>query len=406
MRISDHPPQIPSSPSLGVNKKAPFEQTKVGLLFVIRSLDYGGAERQLITLVKGLDKSRFAVSVLTFYDGGGLRAEIERLDGVRLLSLEKRGRWDWPRCLRRFDRVIRELKPQIVHGYMDSANELGLLARGRTNARVVWGLRNSKSDASGSDWVSSWSYRTGAWLSRFADLIIVNSYAGKAVYAAHGYAKDRMLVIHNGIDTQRFRPDLAARRAMRREWGVGENESLIGLVARLDPMKDHPNLLEAAALLSKQRDDVRFICVGNGPAAYKHELQSLAGDLGLRDRLHWTHASNDMVAVHNALDLAGSVSNGGEGFSNATGEAMACGTPCVVTDVGDSASIVGNSEQVVPPGDPQSLTAAWQRILNLQPVRRAMLSQASRERIKQEFSLQQLVNKTESALLGLLPCAS
>jgi glycosyltransferase involved in cell wall biosynthesis len=187
---------------------------------------------------------------------------------------------------------------------------------------------------------------------------------------------------------------------------VGENESLIGLVARLDPMKDHPNLLEAAALLSKQRDDVRFICVGNGPAAYKHELQSLAGDLGLRDRLHWTHASNDMVAVHNALDLAGSVSNGGEGFSNATGEAMACGTPCVVTDVGDSASIVGNSEQVVPPGDPQSLTAAWQRILNLQPVRRAMLSQASRERIKQEFSLQQLVNKTESALLGLLPCAS
>ncbi len=406
MRLINHPSRMPSSRSLKVNRQAPLKQTKVRLLFVIRSLDYGGAERQLIALAKGLDKSRFTVSVLTFYDGGGLRAEIEGLDGIQLLSLQKRGRWDWLRCFRKFDRAIRELKPQIVHGYMGAANELGLLVRFRTAARVVWGLRASNLDWSNYDRVSSWSYRAGAWLSRFADLIIVNSYTGKTDNIANGYAGKRMLVIQNGIDTQRFQPNSAARYGTRREWGVGENQVLIGLVARLDPMKDHPSFMRAAALFSRQRDNVRFVCIGNGPAGYKRELQLLAGKLGLCDRLHWTHGQNDMVAVYNALDLATSASSCGEGFSNAIGEAMACGTPCVVTDVGDSARIVGNPEQVVSPGDPQALAAAWQRILDLQPAQRAMLSQASRERIKQEFSLEQLVNKTESALLGLLGCAA
>jgi glycosyltransferase involved in cell wall biosynthesis len=405
--MTDHLPRRPYRRSLTVSEEAPVEQTKVRLLFVIRSLNCGGAERQLITLAKGLDKSRFAVSVVTFYDGAGLRSEIEGFEGIQLLSLQKRGRWDWARCLRRFDCAIRELEPQIVHGYMDSANELGLLARCRTNARIVWGLRQAwvsrqcKPQSFRDAWVPYCSDRVGAWLSRYADLIIVNSHAGKAAYIRAGYAEERMLVIHNGIDTQRFRPNLAARWEMRREWGVGENQILVGLVARLDPIKSHPTFLRAAALLSEQRDNVRFVCIGTGPAAYQHELQSLAGKLGLCNRLHWVQAHRDMPAVHNALDLASCTSTS-EGFCNAIGEAMACGTPCIVTDVGDSAVIVDNPEQVVPPGNPQALAAAWQRVLHLEHARRAVLSQESRERINQEFSMRQLVDKTEAALLALM----
>jgi len=398
----DHATETLKGGNIAVDERALVKQSKVRLLFVIRSLDHGGAQRQLITLAKGLDKNRFSVSVMTFYDGGALRSEIEGVDGIQVLSLQKRGRWDWLRCLRNFDRAIRELKPQIVHGYLGTANELGLVARVRTGARVVWGLRGSHTDLSRYDWVFSWSYRVGAWLSRFADLIILNSHTGKADNIADGYAGERMLVIENGIDTERFRPNMIARSVTRQEWGVGDNEVLIGLVARLDPMKDHSNFLRAAALLSKQRDDVRFVCIGNGPAAYKRELESLAGELGLCDRLHWIQAHNDMMAVHDALDLATSASDCGEGFSNAIGEAMACGTPCVVTDVGDSARIVDNRDQVVSPRDPQALAAAWQRILNLEPAERAMLSRTSRERIVREFSLQQLVDKTEFALLRLL----
>jgi glycosyltransferase involved in cell wall biosynthesis len=398
----DHASQTLNGARIAIGQPALVKQSKVRLLFVIRSLDYGGAERQLITLAKGLDKNRFSVSVMTFYDGGALRPEIEGTDNIQILSLKKRGRWDWLRCLHNFDRAIRELKPQIVHGYLGTANELSLLARARTGARVVWGLRASHVDLARYDWLCTCSHRVGAWLSRFADLIIVNSYAGKKDNIADGYAEERMLVIHNGIDTERFLPNRALRSTTRRVWGVGESEVLIGLVARLDPMKDHPNFLRAADLFCKRRADVRFVCIGNGPADYKRELQSLANQLRLRDCLHWADDHCDMVAAYNALDLATSASNCGEGFSNAIAEAMACGTPCVVTDVGDSARIIGNPEQVVLPGNPQGLATAWQRILDLEPAQRAMLSRSLRERIVQEFSLQQLVDKTEFALLQLV----
>ena len=404
MRIVDNTPRILKNRSIGDDVQAHTERSKVRILFVIRDLDHGGAQRQLITLVKGLDKERFAVWVMTFYDGGALRLEIEAIEGVRVFSLKKRGRWDWLRSVSNFDHAVRKLKPQIVHGYMGSANEIGLLARFRTGARVVWGIRSSYTDFSRYDWAYSWSYRVGAWLSKFADLIIVNSYAGKADCIADGYAGRRMLVIHNGIDTERFRPDMASRYRTRRKWDVADNELLIGLVARLDPMKDHPNFLRAAHLLCKQRNHVRFVCIGTGPAAYQRELQLLAGALALGDRLRWIQSYRDMAAAYNAIDLAVSASNCGEGFSNAIGEAMACGTPCVVTDVGDSARIVGNPEQVVLPQDPHAFAAACQRILALDPEQRAKLSYASRERIERDFNRQQLVDQTESALLRLLQC--
>jgi glycosyltransferase involved in cell wall biosynthesis len=404
MTMVDHTPRILKNRSIRGHQQAPAEQSKARLLFVIRDLDHGGAQRQLITLVKGLDKNRFAVSVVTFYDGGALRPEIEAIECVQVLSLQKRGRWDWLRCVCNFDRAVRKLKPELVHGYMGSANEMGLLARFRTGVRVVWGIRGSHTDFSRYDWAWRWGYRVGAWLSMFADLIIVNSYAGRADSIAEGYAGGRMLVIHNGIDTQRFRPDAASRYRTRREWGIADHEMLIGLVARLDPMKDHRNFFRAADLLRKVRNHVQFVCIGTGPTAYQRQLQLFAGALEMADRLRWIQAYDDMAAAYNAMDLAVSASDCGEGFSNAIGEAMACGTPCVVTDVGDSARIVGNPEQVVPPQDPQAFAAACQRILALDAVQRAKLSHASRERIQRDFSLQRLVDKTESALLRLLQC--
>jgi glycosyltransferase involved in cell wall biosynthesis len=397
----DLAPQISKNRRIGEEEKA-LEQRKTCLLFVIRDLDHGGAQRQLITLAKGLDKNRFRVSVATFYDGGALRPEIESIEGVQVVPLKKQGRWDWFRCLYNFDRTVRELKPQIVHGYLGAANELCLLARFRTGARVVWGLRSSHIDFTPYDWVWRWSYRIGAWLSRFADLIIVNSYAGKGDSIGAGYAGERMLVIHNGIDIQRFRPDMAGRYRTRREWGVAAHELLIGLVARLDPMKDHSTFLRAAHLVCNQRNDVRFVCIGNGPAAYKRELQHLAYTLGVNGRLLWIEAFDEIATAYNAMDLAVSTSNCGEGFCNAIGEAMACGIPCVVTDVGDSAKIVGNPEQVVRPRDPQAFATACQRILSLNAAQRATLADRSREIIERNFNLQQLVAKTESSLLRLL----
>jgi glycosyltransferase involved in cell wall biosynthesis len=204
-----------------------------------------------------------------------------------------------------------------------------------------------------------------------------------------------MVVISNGIDTERFQPDSEAGAKVRAEWGVSENTILIGLVGRLDPMKDHPTFLKAAALLSEERQDVRFVCVGVGEETYAKELYQLTNKLGILEQVIWAGGRSDMPKVYNALNIASSSSSYGEGFANVIGEAMACGVPCVVTDVGDSAWIVGDTGIVVPPKNPEALAAGWNSLLNLAVTDQVALAEKARKTIVENFSLRNLVQKTE-----------
>src|SRR5215217_4866492 len=371
------------------------------LLFLIAALNRGGAERQLTLLIKGLDRARFEVTVVTIYDGGELRGEIENLAGVDVLSLHKKDRWDIVPPLWRFAQIVRRVKPQIVHGYLDTANVLALLPGKTVGARVVWGIRASDVDFSLYERRSAWIDRLAAKLSRFADLIVVNSHAGKRHHSAHGYESKRLVVIPNGFDAGQFYPDDGARQRMRSAWGIAEDECLIGLVARLDPIKDHQTFLRAAAMLSGEGCNVRFVCIGDGPASFREELQALARDEGLSDRLLWAGEQKDMRAVNSALDIATS-SSLSEGFSNTIGEAMACGVPCVVTDVGDSAILVGGTGLVVPPKEPAAMSEAWKRLLDMPVAERAELGRAARERITNDYSVERLARRTEQALAGLI----
>lgn len=371
------------------------------VFFLIRALDRGGAERQLIALVRGLDKERFAPTVATFYDGGALRPELERMAGVTVVSLGKRGRWDVLPFLRRLDRAIGQARPDIIHGYMEMPNQLALLLGRRHGARVIWGLRGSAVDFVRYNWAVRWDFAACARLSRFPDLIIANSEVGRRDYLAQGYRAERLRVIANGIDTARFRPDPAAGLAQRERWGVAPDVPLIGVVARLDPQKDHPTFLRAAALLAGERPEARFVCVGEGPAEYLALLRRQAADLGLGDRLIWAGPCDDMVAAHNALDVATSSSAFGEGFSNTLGEAMACGIPCAATDSGDAAIVIGDTGRVVPTKDPAALAAAWRELLDLAPERREALRSAVRARIATRFSLRILVDATSAALIDV-----
>ena len=376
----------------------------IRLLFLIRSLGAGGAERQLVELVKGLDKSRFAVTVATFYGGGAFRGELDGLRNVRVVSLEKKGRWDVLPFVARLWRVARRTRPHVILSSMGISNELGLVVGRAAGAKVVWSLRTSDIDFSHYGWMSRWSFRVGALLSRFPDLIIANSHSGKEYHIARGYYGKRMIVISNGIDTDTFRPDAEAGMRVRREWGIGEEERVIGIVGRLVPVKDHSTFLRAAALLVGEQCAARFVCVGGGAGEYQTALRSLASDLGLDGKVVWAGARSDMPAVYNALDVACS-SSIGEGLPNVVAEAMATGVPCIVTDVGDSARLVGQSgvvQMVVPKGNPEAIAAAWIGLLNLSPDERAALGRQARERILSEYSVAQLVRRTEAALLGLL----
>lgn len=373
----------------------------IRVFFLVHSLEAGGAERQLIELVRALDKSRFAVTLATFYSGGALRRELDSLQGVRVLSLNKRGRWDVFPFMWRLWRAARHADPHIMYSTMGIANELSLLVGRAVGAKVAWSLRASNVDFSRYNRLSLWSFRVAARLSRFPDLIIANSHAGKEYYIAHGYSGKRMIVIPNGMNTEMFRPDPEARVRVRCEWGIAEEEPLVGLVGRLDPAKGHPTFLRAAALLAGQGCRARFVCVGGGPQQYSSELRVLASKLGLDDKLIWAGARSDMPAVYNALDVACSSSDY-EGMPNTIAEAMSCSVPCVVTDVGDSARLVGRPDLVVAPGEPEAMAAALDRLLKLPPIERSAIGEQARDRVMREYSVARLARSTESALLRLM----
>jgi glycosyltransferase involved in cell wall biosynthesis len=370
--------------------------TAGSVLFLIRSLHAGGAERQLVTLAIGLHSRGRAVHVATFYPDGELARELESA-GVRVTSLGKRGRWDIASPAARLIRLVRRERPAVLHPYLPDPNLLATLLRPLfPRLRLVWGVRAAYVDMSKYDVVARIAFSAAALASRGADLIIVNSRAGEAYHAARGYPRDRLRVVPNGIDTGRFRPDPEGRERLRTEWGVPREARLVGSVARLDPLKDHATFMRAAAGLADRDPNVRFVCVGGGPESYARELRRQASDLGLDDRLWWAGARSDLPAVYSALDVFTSTSVG-EGFPNVVAEAMACGTPCAVTDAGDSAWIVDGLGEVVPVGDHAALIAAWQRILS-EPA--GPRSAAVRERIVREFSVERLITATECLLWG------
>ncbi len=367
------------------------------ILFLIRSLHYGGAERRLEIIAKGLRDRGHDVVVSVFYAGGPLEEELQKM-GVRVQPLHKRGRWDLLALLVRLAKVIREECPDIFHGYLEEPNNIGVLIKPLfPTIKIVWGVCNSMMVVGRYDWVARLSFRLSCRLSRFADAIISNSRAGCDYHVAMGYPVETMIVIPNGIDTERFRYDPVARVQLRSEWGVADHQKLIGLVARLHPVKDHQTFLKAAALLVKTGTHFRLVCVGDGPAKYKASLQDLAETLGLTNCVTWINARTDVSRIYSALDLLVS-SSVYEGFSNVIGEAMACGVPCVATDAGDSAWIVADKDAIVAPKDPESLMAAMERMLNKSKYDPVLI----RKRIVDQFSVDNLVANTEDILSKLL----
>ncbi|NEO32411.1 MAG: glycosyltransferase [Symploca sp. SIO3C6] len=370
------------------------------IAFLIRSLNYGGAERQLVTLVKALDKKRLNTTVLVFYSGGTLAQELKD-SGIQLISLEKRGRWDVVSFWWRLFQQLKRINPDALHSYLGVPNLLTIFLKPLLpSTKMIWGVRASNVDWSRYDWLSHLSFQLECLFSRFADLIIVNSNAGRVYHQDHGFPEQKMIVIPNGIDTERFKPNSGDRVRLRAEWRIPEETILIGLVGRLDPMKDHPTFLKTAALMCQQRQNIYFVCVGSGAESYTQTLYQLTRDLNISEQLIWAGVRSDMPVVYNALDIDVS-SSYGEGFPNVIGEAMACGVPCVVTDVGDSAWIVGDTGMVVPPKDPELLKAAIEKLIE-RIHSDAYNNNLIRQRVIEKFSLLQLVTKTQTTLLELV----
>lgn len=363
-----------------------------------RSLESGGAEVQLASLATGLPRDRFEVTVLCFYEIGSLLGPL-REAGIQVIALKKRGRWDVLRFFIGLLGQLRRLRPDVIHAFLGPPNVLVTLAKPfLPGTRIIWGIRASAMDLEHYDTARRLIFMAERWLSRHADLIVANSIAGRDHVRANGFPGRLLRVVSNGIDTARFRRDETAcdetaRDAVRDNWGVGPADCLIGLVGRLDPKKDHETFLRAAALLLETNERVRFVCIGSDGLSGQDKLHALAIELDVADHLIWAGHRTDLPVVLNALDIHCSASAFGEGFSNAVAESMAVGIPNVVTDVGDSARIVGDLGKVIPPGDPAALARACGELIALGMNGRRTLGDRCAARIEAEFSRPKLIEQ-------------
>ncbi len=354
------------------------------VMHVITGLDSGGAETQLAQLLIAMRAKGANHRVVALMPGGAVRARLlEAGVAVRYLGMSYR----CPKLggLCRLSDYIHDERPQIVQSWLYHADLAALAAlwfSGRRRAtKLAWGLRCSDLDLAHYSVDLRLAVRLGARLSRRPDAIVVNSAAGQAAHETIGYRPRRFVLIENGIDTARFRPDAEARQRVRATLGLTAETPLIVHVARVDPMKDHATLLAALEALP----GIRALLIGARTESLPAHPSVLA--LGRRVDVPELLAAGNLVVLPSAF---------GEGFSNAIAEGMACGLPAVASDVGDARRIVGDTGLIVPPRDPTALAAAIRRLLDEPAAAHAARGANARRRIVEEFSLDRLIAAYEA----------
>jgi len=370
----------------GISEDTASGAAPLRVVHIITGLYVGGAEVSLCRLLEGTDPARIEAAVIPMRPGGGLEERL-RQKGIAVypLSMEKgrptlRGIWQ-------LARLLRKLRPDLVHGWLYQGNLAALAGRFLAGRRVplIWSIRHSLENLAGERFRIAGAIRLGRYFSEQADCIVYNSTRSAAQHGAFGFRPARSEVIANGFDSGEFAPAPEARVRLRRELGLSPEGVVIGLAARFHPVKGHFHFLAAAARLLASEAEVRFVLAGTGIDSDNAELRAMLEAAGVSSRVVLAGERQDMSHFWNVIDIA-TVSSLAEGFPNALGEAMACAIPCVTTDVGDAAQLVGATGRVVPAGDADALATAWLELVHLGPEGRRQLGAAARDRIETHFS--------------------
>ncbi|HUF48544.1 MAG TPA: glycosyltransferase [Vicinamibacterales bacterium] len=342
----------------------------IRIAHLITDLDVGGAETMLVRLVGAMNRAEFDNHVISLLPVGPLGGPLEDLGiPVQLLAM-RRGR---PRAaaMARLAVMLRRIRPNILQTWLYHTDVLGTLAAPLAGVRTLaWNVRALNVDMTPCRALSSATRRMAGWLSRRPAAVIVNSAAGRAAHEAIGYRPRRWCLIPNGIECEVFRPDGEARASVRRSLGIDAAAPLVGLIARFHSMKGHHTFVQAAASVCRRRPDVRVLLAGAGVDRENGALREWLDAEGIAGRVSLLGARDDIAKLNAALDVAVMASTDGEGFPTAVAEAMACEVPCVVTDVGDAGSLVGDTGYAVPPRDAGALADACERLVAAGPEER------------------------------------
>ena len=360
---------------------------------VITGLNNGGAEAVLYRLCLADSKNTHVVTSLR---GEGKYGPLLKTAGITVHCLDMPRGLLTPVGLWRLARLLRHLRPDVVQTWMYHADLLGgLVARAVGIRAVFWGIRQTDLQQGKTKRTTILVARLCALLSRWVPKRIVScAQQGMVVHQALGYAKDKFRVIPNGYDLSRLAPDAHSGCALRSTLGVPDGMPLLGNVARFHPQKDHHNLIAALGLLKQNGLDFRCLLIGDGMTDTNAELMAWLDTHNVRAEVLLLGPRSDITSVMNALDVNVLSSSYGEGFPNVLCEAMACGTPCVTTDVGDAGLIVANTGWVVPARSAEALARAMTAAIEEQladPVAWELRQKQAHLRIHNNYSNEEMV---------------
>ena len=350
----------------------------------------------LLKVLERLDRRRFLPSVISLTSLGAISPHIVAL-GVPVDALGMDAGTPSFLGFLRLVRMLKRQRPDLVHTWMYHADLLGgVAARVAGISSIAWCIRNSNLDADKTKFSTRVVVGVCALLSRWVPSLIIScSDVARQVHVTRGYMAKKMRVVPNGFDLIRFKPDDHARNLIRFELGLDATVPLVGLVGRFDPQKNHAGFIQAAGLLNRRMPHVHFVLVGEGIDTSNQDLMNRIVQAQVRDNTHLLGLREDMPKLMAALDILAS-SSYGEAFPNVLGEAMACGVPCAVTDVGDSAYIVGDTGQVVAAGDMVGLADSLEMLLSLSQAERVCLGDRARGRVKEHFEIGEVVQRYEA----------
>src|SRR5262245_27977167 len=372
------------------------ERTKrTRVLHLITSFEVGGTERQAVELLKRIDRRRFDARLAALRLEGPLYEEVEELfPRAPQFPLTSFYNANAARQLLKLRNWMISERADILLAHDFYAGLLGAAAARLAGVRVIACQRHMRlSDRRAHEWGTRFTHR-------LAHRVLVNSEAIRDHLLSGGQvAPEKIVVIRNGLSEAAERAALdddgraKKRAALLRELNLDEGAKLIGLVARLQPVKGHRYFIEAASRVAAVEPNAHFLLVGDG--ALRREIEEQATRLGVDDRVHLLGARGDAAAIAAGFDVA-TLASLNEGLPNAVMEAMAAGAPVVATAVGGTSELVidGATGFLAPPGDAEALA---RRILDAlrDPDRSARMAEQGRRRVLSQFGMRRMIESVE-----------